>query len=54
MKMDKEEFKKSVKSNLKTLFRKDIDEASGQQIFQAVGYAVKDDMVVQWIATHKE
>ena len=51
---DKEEFKKSVNDNLKTLYRKKIDEATDQQIFQAVSYSVKDIIVDQWMATHKE
>ena len=54
MNINKEEFKKNVTSNLKTLFRKEIEEASKQQIFQAVAYAVKDYIVDQWIATHKQ
>ena len=37
----KEEFKKAVKENVKMLYRKTIDEATQQQIFQAVSLAVK-------------
>ena len=51
---DKEGFKKEVTNNVKTLFRKTIDEATEQQVFQAVAYAVKDDIIDRWIATHKE
>ncbi len=54
MTFDKEEFKESVVDNLKTLYRKKIDEATPQQIFQAVSYSVKDTIVDQWMATHKE
>ena len=54
MEINKEEFKKDVKSTLRALFRKDIDEATGQQIFQAVAYATKDYIVDMWIATHKK
>ena len=50
---DKEMFKRSVLYNVKTLFRKDIAEASKQQIFQAVSYAVKDAIMDAWIATQK-
>ena len=39
---DKEGFKERVKENVKTLYRKTIDEATQQQLFQAVSYAVKD------------
>ena len=51
---DKEGFKKSVTYNVKNLYRKNIDEATQPQIFQAVAYAVKDIIIDQWIATHKE
>ena len=54
MEINKEEFKKDVKSNLRALFRKDIEEATGQQVFQAVAYAIKDYIVDMWIATHKK
>ena len=50
---DKEGFKKEVITNVKTLFRKPIEEATPQQVFQAVSYAVKDDIIDRWIATHK-
>ena len=49
----KEEFKKEVIKNLKTLYRKDLDEATPQMIFQAVSYSIKDDIIDRWIATHK-
>ena len=51
---DKEMFKRSVLYNVKTLFRKDISEATKQQIFQAVSYAAKDAIMDAWIATQKE
>ena len=51
---DKEMFKRSVLYNVKTLFRKDITEATKQQIFQAVSYAVKDAIMDAWIATQKK
>ena len=53
-KFDKEEFKKQVVTNVKNMYRKTIDEASKQQVFQAVAYAVKDHIIDRWIATHKE
>lgn len=51
---DKEAFKKEVVNNVKTLYRRTIDEATQQQVFQAVSYAIKDTIIDQWIATHKE
>ena len=51
---NKEFFIRSMKYNVRTLFRKEIEEATEQQIFQAVGYAVKDAIMDAWIATQKE
>ena len=51
--INKEEFKKEVEDYVKVLFRKKIDEADQQQLFQAVSYAVKDFIVDQWMATHR-
>ncbi|WP_277613520.1 glycogen/starch/alpha-glucan phosphorylase [Mediterraneibacter agrestimuris] len=48
---DKEEFKVMVKENVKTLYRKTVEEASKQQIFQAVCYAVKEAIIDDWLAT---
>ena len=50
----KEEFKKAVKENVKMLYRKTIDEATQQQIFQAVSLAVKDVIIDNWLATQKQ
>ena len=50
---DKESFKKEIASNVKMLYRKTLDEASPQELYQAVSYAVKDDIIDRWIATHK-
>ena len=49
----KEDFKKQVKDNVKSLYRKTIDEATKQQIFQAVALTVKDRIIDEWIATQK-
>ena len=51
---DKEEFKKNVVNAVKSRYRKTIDEAGKQQVFQAVAYTVKDYIIDRWIATHKE
>ncbi len=53
LKFDKELFKKSVKYNVKTLYRKTLEEADQQQIFQAVSYAIKDVIVDNWMDTQK-
>jgi len=51
--IDKETFKNEVVDNVKLLFRRTIEEADDQQIFQAVAYAVKDIIIDKWMATHK-
>ena len=51
---NKEEFKKEVRNQVKVLYRRNIEEATPAQIYQAVAYAVKDDIIDRWIATHKE
>ncbi len=50
---NKETFKQEVINNVKNLYRRPIEEATQQQVFQAVAYAVKDTIIDQWIATHK-
>ena len=50
---DKEVFKKNVLDNLKSLFRKTMDTASQQEIFQAVAFEVKDLIIDRWLATQK-
>ena len=50
---DKEKFKKELESNVRMLFRRKLEEATPQQIYQAVAYSVKDDIIVNWIETHK-
>jgi starch phosphorylase len=51
---DKDLFKRSVVYNVKTLYRKSMEEASPQQIFQAVSYAIKDAIVDKWMTTQEE
>ncbi len=52
--IDKEVFKERVKDNVRNLYRKTIKEADQQQIFQAVSYAVKDEIINNWLATQKQ
>ena len=52
--IDKEVFKERVKDNVRTLYRKTIKEADQQQLFQAVSYAVKDEIINNWLATQKQ
>ena len=50
---NKETFKNSVKENVKMLYRKNLEEASQQEIYQAVCYAVKDVIIDNWLKTQK-
>jgi len=50
---DKEVFIESVKSNLKTLYRQTLVDATKQHVFQAVSYAVKDTIIDNWMETQK-
>lgn len=52
--LDKEAFKEQVKENVKTLYRKTLKEATQQQVFQAVAYAVKDTIIDNWLATQQQ
>ena len=52
--MNKDELKKAIALNVKSLYRKTIDEATPAMIYQAVALAVKDMIIDRWIATHKE
>ncbi|WP_343210084.1 glycogen/starch/alpha-glucan phosphorylase [Anaerolentibacter hominis] len=52
--INKDDFKQDISNYMKVLYRKSIDEASPQQMYQAVSYAVKDIIVDHWMATHKE
>ena len=50
-KFDKKVFQQSVRNNVRSLFRKKLEEASMQEIFQAVSFAVKDVIIDDWMAT---
>lgn len=54
MVFSKEDFKKNVIYNLKTLFRRNIEDATQVQLFQAVAFSVKDYIIDMWMATHKQ
>ena len=50
---DKKLFKQEVLNNLKTRFRVELDNASQQQIYQAVAYALKEWIIEDWMDTQK-
>ncbi len=51
---DKKTFKEQVKDSVRTLFRKKLSEASQQEVFQAVCYAVKDVIIDNWLASQEQ
>jgi len=51
--MNAKELKKAIEDNVKVLYRKTIDEASKEQVFYALSYAIKDTIIDEWINTHK-
>ena len=53
LKFDKDLFKRSVVYNVRTLYRKDMEEATPQQVFQATSLAIKDQIMDNWIETQK-
>ena len=52
--INKNELKKTIVFNVKSIYRKTIDEATPAMVYQAVALAVKDMIIDRWIATHKE
>ncbi|BCJ92511.1 glycosyl transferase family 35 [Anaerocolumna cellulosilytica] len=49
----KKELKDNIEGYVKLLYRKNMEEATGQQIFQGVAYAVKNIIIEDWMKTHK-
>ena len=49
----KKVFIKTVSDNLKNKYRKTIDDATQQELYQAVSEAVKDVIMDEWIATQR-
>ncbi len=50
---EKENFIKEVKNAVKTLFRKNLSEASKQEIYQAVSFVAKEGIIDRWLATQQ-
>ena len=50
---DKKAFVHDVRDNVKNLYRKTLEEANQQEIFQAVAYTVKDEIIDKWLATQQ-
>ena len=54
IKFNKKEFQEQVRDNVKRLYKKTIEEATEQQRFQAISYAVKDTIIDKWLATEAQ
>ena len=52
-KFDKELFKRSVLYNVRTQYRKELEEATPQQIFQAASLAIKDQIIQNWMDSQR-
>lgn len=50
---DKKAFQNEVKTAVRNLYRKEFEEATSQEVYQAVSLAVKDDIIENWLATQK-
>ena len=50
---EKETFKQNVKDNIRFLYRRTLEEATQEQLFQAVSYTVKDVIIDNWLETQK-
>ena len=50
---DKKAFKKDVVDNVRRLYRKEFEDASTQEAYQAVALAIKDTVITNWLATEK-
>ena len=53
-KFNKAEFKENVADNVKRLYRRTIEDATPQQLYQAVSYAIKDTIIDNWLATQEK
>ena len=52
-KFDKDLFKRSVVYNVRTRYRREMSEATEQQVFQAAALAVEDQLIDCWMRTQK-
>ncbi|MGN1022807.1 MAG: glycogen/starch/alpha-glucan phosphorylase [Lachnospiraceae bacterium] len=53
LRFDKDLFKRSVEYNVRTMYRREMSEATRQQVFQASAYALKDQIIDNWMRTQK-
>ena len=49
----KKAFIKNVTDSVKSMYRKTLETATKQELYQAVAYTVKDVIMDQWLATRR-
>lgn len=52
--MDKETLKKMIRENVKTLYRKTLEAATAEEVYQAAVFAIRDVITDKWMKTHDE
>lgn len=52
--LDKETLKKMIRENVKTLYRKTLEAASAEEVYQAAVFAIRDVITDKWMKTHDE
>ncbi|MBR4015213.1 MAG: glycogen/starch/alpha-glucan phosphorylase [Anaerotignum sp.] len=50
--LGKEELKNMIRENVKTLYRKTLEHATSEEIYQATVFAVRDVITENWMKTH--
>jgi glycogen phosphorylase len=50
--MSKSELMEKIVNNVKTMFRKNMEDATNEQVYQALAFAIRDIVTDKWIATH--
>ncbi|MDD3395030.1 MAG: glycogen/starch/alpha-glucan phosphorylase [Anaerotignum sp.] len=50
--MEKEALKTTIRENVKTLYRKTLETASAEEIYQAAVFSLRDLITDKWITTH--
>lgn len=53
MHINKEEFKKKLAANVKTLSRKSIETATKEQLYEALVFTIRDYVTDKWLKTHE-
>ena len=53
MRINKEEFKKKLAANVKTLSRKSIETATKEQLYEALVFTIRDYVTDKWLKTHE-